>query len=81
MANMATKAGMEGNKLTIHTPLIRLNKAEIIQLGIKNGVDYANTVSCYQADDQGRACGKCDSCHFRKQGFIEAKIEDPTRYI
>ncbi len=81
MANLATKAGVEGSALTIHTPLIRLSKAEIIQLGVKNSVDYGDTVSCYQADDQGKACGKCDSCHFRKQGFIDAKIDDPTRYI
>ncbi len=81
MANLATKASVEGSVVTIHTPLISLSKAEIIQLGVKNGVEYADTVSCYRADDQGRACGKCDSCHFRKQGFYDAKIDDPTRYI
>jgi len=81
MANLATKASVDGNELTIHTPLISLSKAEIIQLGAKYGVEYADTVSCYCADDQGRACGKCDSCHFRKQGFYDAKIDDPTRYI
>jgi len=81
MANLATKAGVEGNKLTIHTPLITLTKAEIIALGVKHGVNYAQTVSCYRADDQGKACGQCDSCKYRKQGFLEAEIEDPTHYI
>ncbi len=81
MANLATKAGIEGKNLVIHTPLIKLTKAEIISLGKSLGVEYANTVSCYNADEQGRACGKCDSCHIRKQGFLDAKIEDPTLYI
>lgn len=80
MASLATKAGVEGNKLTIHTPLIDLTKAEIIKRGTGLGVDYALTVSCYQADDQGHACGACDSCRFRKQGFFEAGAPDPTRY-
>lgn len=80
MANLATKAGIEGHKMHIETPLIDLTKAEIIQLGIKNGVDYSLTVSCYQADDQGRACGVCDSCRLRKQGFSDAGIADQTRY-
>ena len=80
MANLATKAGVQGKTLNIHTPLITLSKAEIIKLGMKLGVEYAKTVSCYSADDQGRACGKCDSCHFRKQGFKDAKVEDPTLY-
>ena len=80
MANLATRAGAEGNKLRIRTPLIHLSKAEIVQLGMKLGVDYSLTVSCYQANDQGEACGKCDSCRLRKQGFIQAGIADPTRY-
>lgn len=80
MANLATKAGIEGQKMVIDTPLIDLTKAEIIQLGVKNGVDYGLTVSCYQADSEGRACGVCDSCRLRKQGFIDAGIEDQTRY-
>lgn len=81
MANLATKAGVEGNKLTIHTPLIDKNKAEIIGMGNKLGVDYALTVSCYQANEQGEACGKCDSCRLRQKGFTEANISDPTRYF
>ena len=81
MANIATKAGVEGSRLTIHTPLISLTKSEIIKLGAKLGVNYAHTVSCYAADKQGRACGKCDSCLFRKQGFKDAGIDDPTVYI
>ncbi len=81
MANLATKAGVEGQKLVIHTPLISLSKAEIIKFGNDLGVDYSLTVSCYSADKQGRACGMCDSCRFRKQGFIDAGIADPTIYI
>ncbi len=80
LAQLATKAGVEGGALEIRTPLIDLTKAEIIQLGTRLGVDYSLTVSCYQADSAGRACGKCDSCRIRKQGFIDAGIEDPTRY-
>jgi len=80
MANLATKAGVAGNSITIHTPLINLNKAQTIALGIKAGVDYSMTVSCYRADAQGRACGRCDSCVYRKQGFSQAGIADPTRY-
>lgn len=80
LAQLATKAGVEGHPLSIHTPLIRLSKAEIIKNGIALGVDYSLTVSCYQADDQGRACGVCDSCRFRREGFIQAGIPDPTRY-
>ena len=80
LANVATKAGVEGQKLTIHTPLIELTKAEIIQQGTKLGIDYSQTVSCYQADSDGRACGRCDSCHFRQQGFEQAGITDPTYY-
>ncbi len=81
MANLATKAGVEGNRLEIRTPLIQLSKAEIIQKGAKLGVDYALTVSCYQADFQGRACGQCDSCVLRKEGFVSAGLPDPTRYF
>lgn len=80
MANLATKAGVVGNRLTIHTPLIDLSKANIIKQGADLGVDYARTVSCYQADDEGRACGVCDSCRLRAAGFEAAGISDPTRY-
>lgn len=80
MANLATKAGVEGKQLSIHTPLMRLSKAEIIRLGTGLGVDYNATVSCYQADAAGRACGVCDSCRLRRQGFIEAGVADATRY-
>lgn len=80
MANLATKAGVEGQDLHIHTPLMHLSKAEIITLGTQLGVDYAATVSCYQADEQGRACGVCDSCRLRQQGFEQAGIADATRY-
>jgi len=81
MANMATKAALEGNPTTIHAPLIQLSKAEIIRQGIALGVDYSLTVSCYQADDHGRACGQCDSCRLRKAGFEQADIPDPTPYM
>ncbi len=80
MANLATRAAVEGQRLTLHTPLIRMSKAEIIQTGVELGVDYAQTVSCYQADADGRACGQCDSCRFRQTGFAQAGIADPTRY-
>lgn len=80
MANLATQAGVSGNDIRIETPLIHLSKAQTIQLGSALGVDYGLTVSCYQADKDGKACGKCDSCHFRKKGFMEAGIEDPTLY-
>lgn len=80
MANLATKAGVTGHRLTIHTPLIDLTKAEIIRQGTALGVDYALTVSCYQADEKGRACGVCDSCRIRAAGFAAADINDPTRY-
>ncbi|MDT8320676.1 MAG: 7-cyano-7-deazaguanine synthase QueC [Xanthomonadales bacterium] len=80
MARLATRAGVEGGQLTIHTPLIDLSKAEIIRRGCELGVDYALTVSCYQADEQGRACGVCDSCRIRREGFRAAGVPDPTRY-
>jgi len=81
MANLATKAGVEGHQLTIHTPLIDKSKAEIIRIGDELGVDYALTVSCYQANAEGEACGKCDSCQLRQKGFEEVGISDPTRYF
>ncbi len=80
MARLATKVGVEGSPLSIRTPLIKLSKAEIIKLGTDLGVDYSTTVSCYQADPKGRACGRCDSCKLRRKGFMEAGIADPTRY-
>lgn len=80
MANLATKAAVEGHALTIHAPLISLTKAEIIRLGAELGVDYGLTVSCYQADADGRACGLCDSCRLRRAGFEAAGLPDPTRY-
>jgi 7-cyano-7-deazaguanine synthase len=80
MANLATKAAVEGAKLTLHTPIIDLKKADIIRRGSALGIDYALTVSCYQADQDGRACGVCDSCRLRKAGFASAGIADPTRY-
>lgn len=80
MANLATRAGTEGQHLHIQTPLIALSKAEIIQLGLSLGVDYGLTVSCYQANDRGEACGKCDSCRLRRLGFVQAGVTDPTRY-
>ena len=79
-ANLATKAGMQGRPFHIHAPLIRFSKGEIIRQGMALGVDYALTVSCYQADDAGRACGRCDSCRLRGQGFADAGIPDPTLY-
>ena len=80
LANVATKTGVEGKPITIHTPLIQLSKAETIQLGIKLGVDYSQTVSCYRLSSTGQACGQCDSCVLRKIGFEQAGIPDPTRY-
>lgn len=81
MANLATKAAVEGARMTIHAPLIDLTKAQIIRSGLNLGVDYSLTVSCYQADAAGRACGLCDACRLRRAGFAEAGIEDPTRYV
>jgi len=80
LANVATRVGIEGGGIRIHTPLIDLSKADIVRIGTQLGVDYAQTVSCYQADDQGRACGRCDSCRLRRAGFESAGITDPTRY-
>ncbi|MFZ3019187.1 MAG: 7-cyano-7-deazaguanine synthase QueC [Gallionella sp.] len=80
MANLATKAAVEGRALTVHAPLLHLSKAEIVQQGTALGVDYAQTVSCYQADEEGRACGVCDSCRLRRAGFAAAGIVDPTPY-
>ncbi|WP_457980445.1 7-cyano-7-deazaguanine synthase QueC [Ectopseudomonas composti] len=81
MANLATKAGVEGQGFTIRAPLQQMSKGEIIQAGMRLGVDYALTVSCYQADDDGRACGKCDSCRLRAAGFAAAGVPDVTRYF
>lgn len=80
LANLATKAAVEGAKLNIHAPLISLTKAEIIRRGNALGVDYGTTISCYKADQQGRACGECDSCRLRKEGFAAAGVADPTPY-
>ena len=81
MANFATKTAVEGQRLSIHTPLIDKSKAEIITMGIELDVDYALTVSCYQANAQGEACGQCDSCRLRRKGFQDAGVLDPTRYF
>ena len=78
--NLATKTGIEGKGIRIHTPLIDLKKSEIIQKGLSLGVDYSKTISCYNPSDDGDACGKCDSCHYRKEGFNEAGVPDPTKY-
>ena len=80
MANLATKAAIEGKKLTIHTPLINLSKKEIIQTGLALGIDYGLTISCYQADELGQACGICDACRIRRAGFVAMGIPDPTYY-
>jgi len=80
LVNLATKAGVEGRVISLETPLIDLSKAEIIMTGADLNVDYAVTVSCYQADAKGYACGQCDSCRFRRKGFEKAAVEDPTRY-
>ena len=80
LANLATRAAVEGGRLALHTPIIALTKADIIRRGIALGVDYGLTVSCYQADAEGRACGRCDSCRLRRAGFAAAGVADPTRY-
>ena len=80
LANVATKAGVDGHGMHIHTPLMKLSKADIVKLGASLGVDYAQTVSCYSANDKGEACGRCDSCYLRRDGFEQAGVIDPTRY-
>lgn len=80
MANLATKSAVEGDTITVHAPLIDMTKAEIINQGTALGVDYAMTVSCYQANTQGEACGLCDSCRLRQEGFNKAQVQDPTHY-
>jgi 7-cyano-7-deazaguanine synthase len=80
LANLATKAGVEGHGLHVHAPLIALSKADIVREGLRLGVDFSATVSCYRADAQGRACGQCDACGLRAQGFADAGVPDPTRY-
>ena len=80
LANLATKAGVEGERFRVHAPLVDLSKAEIVQRGRQLGVDYALTVSCYSADDSGHACGRCDACRLRREGFAAAGLPDPTRY-
>ena len=80
LINLATKVGVEGSVISLETPLIDLTKAEIIKAGLGLSVDYGVTVSCYQADSEGRACGQCDSCRFRASGFKKVEVEDPTRY-
>lgn len=80
LSQVATKVGVEGGRFSLHTPLIHLTKADIIRRGVALGVDYGLTVSCYQADEQGRACGRCDSCRLRRAGFEQAGVADPTRY-
>lgn len=81
MANLATKAAVEGQTITVHAPLIEMTKADIIRSGHALGLDYGLTVSCYQANQQGAACGVCDSCRFRKAGFVQAEVADPTPYV
>jgi 7-cyano-7-deazaguanine synthase len=80
MARLATKSGVEGGAITIHTPIIKMSKADIVREGTRLGVDYGTTVSCYQADVAGRACGVCDSCRLRKEGFAAVGVADPTSY-
>lgn len=81
LANIATKAGVEGAGIRVHAPLLRLGKAEIVREGLRLGVDFAQTVSCYQADHDGRACGHCDACRLRAEGFAAADVPDQTRYV
>ena len=81
LANLATRGGVEGGHYSIHAPLIELSKAAIIREGVRLGIDYALTVSCYSADENGRACGHCDACRLRAAGFREAGVADPTRYV
>ncbi len=81
MANLATKRGVEGNPIIIESPLLNLSKRQIVEQGLALGVDFAATVSCYSADSEGRACGVCDACRLRKEGFAAAGVSDPTRYV
>ena len=81
LANLATKAGVEGSHFRVHAPLMQMSKADIVHEGLRLGVDFAQTVSCYQADAEGRACAHCDACRLRAQGFAEAGVADPTRYV
>ncbi len=81
LANLATKAGVEGAGFRVHAPLMRMTKADIVREGLRLGVDFAQTVSCYQADADGRACGHCDACRLRAEGFADAGVADPTRYV
>ena len=81
LANLATKAGVEGSRFRVHAPLMRMGKADIVREGLRLDVDFSQTVSCYQADADGRACGHCDACRLRAQGFAEAGVADPTRYV
>jgi 7-cyano-7-deazaguanine synthase len=81
LANLATRAGVEGSALHVHAPLIALSKADIVREGLRLGVDFAATVSCYRADAEGRACGHCDACVLRARGFADAGVADPTRYV
>lgn len=80
MANLATKAGVSGHPIRIHTPLMDMTKADIIRAGLRLHINYADTISCYQTDEQGAACGVCDSCRLRAKGFTDAGVSDPTRY-
>jgi 7-cyano-7-deazaguanine synthase len=80
LANLATKAGIEGGRFRVHSPLLKMTKAEIIREGVRLGVDYSKTLSCYDPDAAGRACGRCDSCQLRMKGFAEAGVSDPTIY-
>ena len=81
LANLATKAGVEGSQFRVHAPLLRMSKADIVREGLRLGVDFAQTVSCYQADAAGRACGHCDACCLRAKGFVDAGAHDPTHYV
>lgn len=81
LANLATKAAVEGAKLHVHAPLLKLSKAEIVREGARLGVDFSQTVSCYRADSEGRACRHCDACRLRAEGFLAANVADPTRYV
>ena len=81
VARLGTRVGIEGSPIRIEAPLVRLSKAEIIREGLGRGVDFSLTVSCYQADETGRACGRCDSCRLRREGFVSAGVPDPTRYV